>query len=262
MELTGRVVVLTGAAHGIGAAMARRFAAEGAAGVVVSDVDLDGAARVADEIATAGGQAVAAAADATSKQDLKALVATARAEFGPVDLFCANAGAAFGTGVHASGEQWQKSWEINVLQHVHAAQVVLPAMLARGEGYLLITASAAGLLGTPGDAPYSVTKHAAVGLAEWLAITYRPRGVQVSALCPLGVRTALLEPGIAAGHPAALAIAAAAPLLEPEEVADAVVRGLGKEEFLILPHESVRESFARKARAVDAWIDEMAVQGG
>ncbi|MEU7783057.1 SDR family oxidoreductase [Amycolatopsis sp. NPDC049159] len=261
MELTGRVVVLTGAAHGIGAAMARRFAAEGAAGVVVSDVDEAGAARVADEITTAGGRAVAVAADATSKKDLKALVTTARDEFGLVDLFCANAGAAFGTGVHAADEQWQKSWELNVLQHVHAAQAVLPAMLARGEGYLLITASAAGLLGTPGDAPYSVTKHAAVGLAEWLAITYRPRGIRVSALCPLGVRTALLEPGIAAGHPAALAIAALAPLLEPEDVAEAVVHGLGKEEFLILPHESVRESFARKASAVDAWIDEMAVGG-
>lgn len=261
MELTGRVVVLTGAAHGIGAAMARRFAAEGAAGVVVSDVDTAGAGRVAAEIAAAGGRAVAVAADATSKKDLKALVATARAEFGRIDVFCANAGAAFGTGVHAADEQWQKSWEINVMQHVHAAQAVLPAMLARGEGYLLITASGAGLLGIPGDAPYSVTKHAAVGLAEWLAITYRPRGIRVSALCPLGVRTALLEPGIAAGHPAALAIAAAAPLIEPGDVAEAVVRGLGTEEFLILPHESVRESFARKAGAVDAWIDEMAVGG-
>ncbi|MGV9359566.1 SDR family oxidoreductase [Amycolatopsis sp. NPDC003731] len=261
MELTGRVVALTGAAHGIGAAMARRFAAEGAAGVVVSDVDAAGAARVAAEITAAGGRAVGVAADATSKQDLKALVATARAEFGHLDVFCANAGAAFGTGVHAADEQWQRSWEINVMQHVHAAQVVLPAMLARGEGYLLITASGAGLLGIPGDAPYSVTKHAAVGLAEWLAITYRPRGVRVSALCPLGVRTALLEPGIAAGHPAALAIAAAAPLIDPEDVAEAVVRGLGEEEFLILPHESVRESFARKAGAVDAWIDEMAVGG-
>ncbi|MEV6645044.1 SDR family oxidoreductase [Amycolatopsis sp. NPDC051371] len=262
MELTGRVVVLTGAAHGIGAAMARRLAAEGAAGVVVSDVDAAGAGRVADEIADAGGRAVAVTADATSKKDLKTLVAAARAEFGEVDLFCANAGAAFGTGVHAADEQWAKSWELNVMQHVHAAQVVLPAMLARGDGYLLITASGAGLLGTPGDAPYSVTKHAAVGLAEWLAMTYRPRGVRVSALCPLGVRTALLEPGIAAGHPAALAIAAAAPLLEPEDVAEAVVRGLGTEEFLILPHPCVRESFVRKAGAVDAWIDEMAVQGG
>ncbi|HET6711229.1 SDR family oxidoreductase [Amycolatopsis sp.] len=261
MELTGRVVALTGAAHGIGAAMARRFAAEGAAGVVVSDVDADGAARVAAGITAAGGRAVAVTADATSKKDLKALVATARAEFGRIDVFCANAGAAFGTGVHAADEQWQKSWEINVMQHVHAAQAVLPSMLARGEGYLLITASGAGLLGIPGDAPYSVTKHAAVGLAEWLAITYRPRGVRVSALCPLGVRTALLEPGIAAGHPAALAIAAAAPLIAPEDVAEAVVRGLGAEEFLILPHESVRESFARKAGAVDAWIDEMAVGG-
>src|SRR5437763_5851871 len=143
--------------------MARRFAAEGAAGVVVSEVDAAGAEQVAGELATAGGRAVAAVADATSKKDLKALVETARAEFGSVDLFCANAGAAFGTGVHAADPQWQQSWELNVMQHVHAAQVVLPAMLARGEGYLLLTASAAGLLGTPGDAPYSVTKHAAVG---------------------------------------------------------------------------------------------------
>ncbi|WP_336161395.1 SDR family oxidoreductase [Amycolatopsis sp. VC5-11] len=262
MELIGRVVVLTGAAHGIGAAMARRFAAEGASGVVVSDLDADGAERVAAGIRAAGGRAVAAVTDVTSKKDLKALVAGARAEFGPVDLFCANAGAAFGTGVHAADEQWAKSWEINVMQHVHAAQAVLPSMLARGEGCLLLTASAAGLLGVPGDAPYSVTKHAAVALAEWLAITYRPRGVRISALCPLGVRTALLEPGLAAGHPAALAIAAAAPLLEPEDVADAVVRGLSRDEFLILPHETVRDTFARKASAVDAWITEMAAQGG
>jgi short-subunit dehydrogenase len=147
------------------------------------------------------------------------------------------------------------------MHHVYAAQLVLPAMVRRGEGYLLITASAAGLLGTPGDAPYSVTKHAAVALAEWLAITYRRRGVRVSALCPLGVRTALLEPGLAAGHPAALAIAAAAPLLEPSDVAESVVHGLRKEEFLILPHESVRETFARRASAIDEWIDETAAKG-
>ncbi|MFC4079148.1 SDR family oxidoreductase [Amycolatopsis samaneae] len=262
MEVTGRVVVLTGAAHGIGAAMARRFAADGAAGVVVSDLDLAAAEQVVAGIAAEGGTAIARHADATSKQDLKRLVATARAEFGPVDLFCSNAGAAFGTGVHAADEQWARSWAVNVMQHVHAAQVALPAMLGRGEGYLLITASGAGLLGTPGDAPYSVTKHAAVGLAEWLAITYRPRGVRVSALCPLGVRTALLEPGLAAGHPAALAIAAAAPLLEPEDVAASVVRGLAAEEFLILPHESVRETYARKARGLDEWIDHTITETG
>jgi NAD(P)-dependent dehydrogenase (short-subunit alcohol dehydrogenase family) len=255
VELTGRVVVLTGAAHGIGAAMARRFAAEDPRGLVVSDVDLDAARAVVADITDAGGRAVACRADATSKEDLQQLVSRAREEYGPVDLFCSNAGMAFGTGVHAADEQWARSWAVNVMQHVYAAQAALPTMLARRQGYLLITASGAGLLGTPGDAPYSVTKHAAVGLAEWLAITYRPRGVQVSALCPLGVRTALLEPGIAARHPAAMAIAAAAPLLEPSEVAESVVHGLGTEEFLILPHESVRETYARKAQSVDDWID-------
>lgn len=258
MDLAGRVVVLTGAGHGIGAAMARRFAAEGAAGVVVSDLDLPAAEKVTADIVAAGGKALAVPADVTSKSDLKELVASTRAEFGPVDLFCSNAGVAFGTGVHAADGQWAKSWAVNVMHHVHAAQIVLPAMAKRREGYLLITASGAGLLGAPGDAPYSVTKQASIGLADWLAVTYRPRGVRVSALCPLGVRTALLEPALAAGHPTALAIAAAAPLLEAEEVAEAVVRGLAKEEFLILPHESVRESYARKAADPDEWIADQA----
>ena len=257
MELTGRVVVLTGAARGIGAAMARRFAAEGAAGVVVSDVDAAAAEQVAAEIVAAGGRATAMAVDATSKDDLKALVRAAKKTYGGLDVFCSNAGVAFGTGVHASGEQWERSWSLNVMQHVHAAQLVLPAMARAGGGYLLITASAAGLLAAVGDAPYSVSKHAAVGLAEWLALTYRPRGVTVSALCPLGVRTDLLEPAVAAGHPSALAIAAAGPLLEPEDVAESVVKGMHAEEFLILPHESVRERYACKARGVDQWIDDV-----
>jgi NAD(P)-dependent dehydrogenase (short-subunit alcohol dehydrogenase family) len=261
VELAGRVVVLTGAARGIGAAMARRFASAGAAGLVLSDVDVAGAESVADEIVVAGGQATAVAADAGSKDDLKALVRAARKTYGGLDVFCSNAGVAYGTGVHASGEQWERSWSVNVMQHVYAAQLVLPAMARAGSGYLLITASAAGLLAAPGDAPYSVSKHAAVGLAEWLALTYRPRGVHVSALCPLGVRTDLLAPALAAGHPAALAIAAAAPLLEPEDVAACVVEGIRAEEFLILPHESVRESYAQKARGVDKWIDEMTSVG-
>ena len=261
MELAGRVIVVTGAAHGIGAAMARRFAAEGAAAVVVSDVDVAGAEKVAAEIVAEGGQASALAADVTSKDDLNALVRITRKTYGRLDVFCSNAGAAFGTGVHASGEQWERSWSVNVMQHVHAAQLVLPAMARAGSGYLLITASAAGLLAAPGDAPYTVTKHAAVGLAEWLALTYRPRGVVVSALCPLGVRTDLLAPALAAGHPAALAIAAAAPLLEPEDVAACVIDGIRAEEFLILPHESVRGQYADKARGVDKWIDAV-IDGG
>jgi NAD(P)-dependent dehydrogenase (short-subunit alcohol dehydrogenase family) len=261
VDLAGRVVVVTGAARGIGAALARRFAAERAAGVVVSDVDLDGAESVTAEITAAGGAAIACQADVSAKQDLKRLVGAAREHFGPVGLFCSNAGVAFGTGVHASGDQWARSWAVNVMQHVYAAQLVVPAMVRRGGGYLLITASAAGLLGAPGDAPYSVSKHAVIGLAEWLAMTYRPRGVGVSALCPLGVRTALLEPAVQAGHPAALAIAAAAPLLEPEDVAEAAVHGLRAEDFLILPHESVRERYARKAHDPDQWIDQMIAEG-
>jgi NAD(P)-dependent dehydrogenase (short-subunit alcohol dehydrogenase family) len=248
---------VTGAARGIGAALARRFALEGAAGVVVSDVDVAGVERVAQEIVAAGRQAIAVGADASAKAELQALVQAAKKTYGGLDLFCSNAGIAFGTGLHASGQQWERSWSLNVMQHVYAAQLVLPAMARAGGGYLLITASAAGLLAAPGDAPYSVSKHAAVGLAEWLALTYRPRGVTVSALCPLGVRTDLLAPAVAAGHPAALAIAAAGPLLEPEDVAECAVRGIRAEEFLILPHESVRQSYAGKARDVDQWIDDV-----
>ncbi|WP_018680513.1 SDR family oxidoreductase [Actinokineospora enzanensis] len=256
MELTGRVAVLTGAGHGMGAAMARRFAAEGARGIVVSDLDGRSAAEVAASINAAGGRAVARAADAASKTDLRALVALANELYGGLDVFCSNAGLAVGTGVHASDEQWQKSFGLNVLQHVYAAQAALPTMLAAREGYLLITASSAGLLSLPGDAPYSVTKRAAVALAEWLAVTYRSRGIRVSALCPLGVRTPFLEDGVRANHPAAAAVVAMGPLMEPEEVADVVITAMRQEKLLILPHASAGESYARKAADPDEWLRE------
>ena len=255
MDLKDRVVVITGAAGGIGAALARRFAAGGARAVVVSDIDVDGAAAVADQIEGEGGHAVARTADATSRTDIRALVALARAEYGQLDMFCSNAGVAFGAGIHALDDQWVRSWQVNVMHHVYAAQAALPGMVRAGSGYLLLTASAAGLLGLPGDAPYSVSKHATIGLAEWLAVTYRPRGVRVSALCPLGVRTPLLVPGIEAGHPASTMIAAAAPLLEPDEVAEATVAGVAAERLMILPHEVVAERHARKAADPDAWVD-------
>ncbi|GLZ41818.1 SDR family oxidoreductase [Actinokineospora sp. NBRC 105648] len=256
MELTGRVAVLTGAGHGIGAAMARRFGAAGARGIVVSDLDGAAAEEVAESINHAGGRAVGLRVDAAAKDDLRALVELAVERYGGLDVFCSNAGIAYGVGVYAEDERWQHSFALNVLQHVHAAQVALPTMLRARNGYLVITASSAGLLTLPGDAPYSVTKHAAVALAEWLALTYHTRGIKVSALCPLGVRTPFLFDGVDAGHPAAAAVLAMGPLIEPEDVAEAVVSAMAEERLLILPHPSAGETYARKAASPDEWIRE------
>ncbi|MGH8269889.1 MAG: SDR family oxidoreductase, partial [Steroidobacteraceae bacterium] len=197
----------------------------------------------------------------SQREDIDELVAVADREFGPIEIACSNAGIAAGTGLYAAPEAWADSWAVNVMGHVHLAQAVLPGMALRREGYLLITASAAGLLGLPGDAPYSVTKHAAVGLAEWLAFTYQRRGIRVSALCPYGVRTDFLMPGVTAGHPAATAVAAAAPILEPADVAETVVGGLAAERFLILPHADVAGMHAGRAADPDAWIASQASGG-
>jgi NAD(P)-dependent dehydrogenase (short-subunit alcohol dehydrogenase family) len=247
MELNDRVVVVTGGANGIGRALARRFAAEGARGVVVADLDADGAAAVADEI---GGLAVST--NVAEEADIVHLVAEAEERFGPIDLFCSNAGIAIGGGVETPNEDWQTIWDINLMAHVYAARAVLPGMIARGEGYLLHTASAAGLLTNIGAAPYSVTKHAVVALAEWLSITHRDQGIRVSCLCPQGVRTNMLlggDPGDAATGSVLLQGA-----IEPEAVAEAVVRGLAEERFLILPHPEVAEYFRRKADDYDRWL--------
>ena len=186
-EAAGKVAVVTGGASGIGRALCRRFAAEGARGVVVADVDAAGAAQVAREI---GGLAVRT--DVSREADIVRLVERAMAAFGAIDLFCSNAGIAMEGGVETSDADWQRIWGINFMAHVYAARAVLPGMLARGRGYLLQTASAAGLLTQIGSAPYAVTKHAAVSLAEWLAVTYGDRGIRVSCLCPQGVRTNML----------------------------------------------------------------------
>jgi NAD(P)-dependent dehydrogenase (short-subunit alcohol dehydrogenase family) len=254
MDLRDAVAVVTGGGNGIGAALASRLTEARVRGVVVSDLDGEAAAAVAAKLNAAGGRALAVPADASDKADLKQVVDTAIREFGAVDLFCSNAGIAFGTGIQAAADQWDRSWRLNVLQHVFAAQIVLPAMVRRKTGHLLITASAAGLLGVPGDAPYSVTKSATVGLAEWLATTYKPRGIGVSVLCPLGVRTNFLLPGIAVGHPAARAIFAAGELLSAEAVADTAVLGVEQGKFMILPHASVADSYASKATEPERWI--------
>ena len=246
MELADKVVVVTGGASGIGRALAQRFAAEGARGVVVGDRDAGGAMAVAEGI---GGEvAVAVATDVSVEADIVQLVRSTEERFGPIDLFCSNAGIATGGGVDAPNEAWQRIWDVNVMAHVYAARAVLPGMVARGEGYLLHTASAAGLLSQIGSAPYAVTKHAAVAFAEWLSITHGEQGIKVSCLCPQGVRTNMLGDGGALLGPTAI---------EPEQVADAVVEGLRAETFLILPHPEVREYFRRKGDDYDRWLGGM-----
>ena len=252
MQLKDRVAVVTGGASGIGRELCRRFAAEGARGVVVADRDAAGAEAVAQEI---GGLAVAT--DVAIEAEIQRLVARANTAYGPIDLFCSNAGIAIGAGL-GDGESgpfapdavWQRSWDVHLMSHVYAARAVLPGMLERGSGYLLNTASAAGLLTDVSAHAYSVTKHAAVAFAEWLAIAYGERGIRVSCLCPQGVRTPMLEAAASAFGAEHLTATA----IEPSEVADAVVRGIADETFLILPHPEVRDFVQRKATDPDRWL--------
>jgi len=242
VKLAGRHAVVTGGANGIGRALARRFAAEGGR-VVVADLDRERASELAAEI---GGLAVAA--DVSDEASLRHLVERAERANGPIDLFCSNAGIGLLGGIELPNDDWQKIWQVNVMAHVYAARAVLPSMLARGEGYLLNTASAAGLLTQIDSACYSVTKHAAVGFAEWLAIQYGDRGVSVSVLCPQAVRTAMtadFENGGVAGVDG---------MLEPEDVADCVIEALDEQRFLILPHPSVAKYLRNKVDDYDRWL--------
>ncbi len=236
------MVVVTGGASGIGAALCRAFAVAGAAAVVVADRDEAGARAVAGSI---GG--TAAVVDVTSESDVIGLVARTIAEHGGVDVYCSNAGVAFAGGPEAADTAWQTSWEVHVMAHVYAARALLPSMLERGEGCIVGTVSAAGLLNHLAAAPYAVTKAAALSFLEWLAISYGDRGVRVSALCPQGVRTPMLAQ---AGEGDFLAAGA----LEPEQVAAAVVEALRGDRFLILPHPEVHEYFVRRATDHDRWL--------
>ena len=250
MELTDRVVVVTGGGSGIGAALCRRFAREGAAGIVVADIDLPAAEAVAADV-----DGVAVAADVSIEADTIAMIAAAETAYGPVDLLCLNAGIPTGGSVDAPDEDWDKAWAVNVMSHVYGVRAVLPAMLERGSGYLLHTASAAGLLTNLGAAPYSVTKHAVVALAEWLSITYGDDGIGVSCLAPQFVDTAMLDDltAISDGfHEFAVDSS-----ISTEQVADAVVDGLAEERFLILPHPEVGDYFAGKATDYERWLGGM-----
>jgi NAD(P)-dependent dehydrogenase (short-subunit alcohol dehydrogenase family) len=245
MRIADKVVVVTGGANGIGRALARRFAKEDARAVVVADIDASGAAVVAQEI---GG--ISLEVDVSNEADIVRLVKYTEENFGGIDLFCSNAGIIIQGGVEVPDLEWQRIWEVNVRAHIYAARAVLPGMIARGGGYLLQTASAAGLLSQIGSAPYSVTKHAAVALAEWLAITHYDQGIRVSVLCPQGVRTNMLAGASHTGVGAFLRETA----IDPDQVAEEVVKGLASEKFLILPHPQVAEYLQRKAADYDRWL--------
>jgi NAD(P)-dependent dehydrogenase (short-subunit alcohol dehydrogenase family) len=261
MDINGKVAVVTGGASGIGRSLCLALAGQGAAAVVVADVDAAGAADVAAAVETAGRPALAVTADMSCEDDVRALVARAEDAFGPVGLFCSNAGIIVDGGVEVADDAWSRIWAINVQSHVYVARALLPGVLARGEGYLVLTASAAGLLTELGSAPYSVTKHAAVALAEWLSITYGDQGLRVSCLCPQAVHTNLIASSHreVAGMPAertglGTPQASVDGVLTPDQVAACVVEAIGDERFLILPHPEVEMYEQRRSGDRERWL--------
>ena len=253
------VAVVTGAAGGIGAALAQRLLESGAR-VVISDLDADRLEDRATELrAVAGPEAVVAVAgDASAEADIARLVDAAEDAFGPVDSYYANAGVGDGSGLAADDDQWQRALDVNVLAHVRAARLLVPGWLERGRGYFVSIASAAGLLTQIGSATYSVTKHGAVGFAEWLAVTYGDRGIGVSCLCPMGVDTDMLRTGMASegdeDRTAIAAVTGAGDVLDPLTVADEVLEAVAQRRFLVLPHADVHEFLRRKVDDHDRWI--------
>ncbi len=247
MDIQGKVAVVTGGASGIGAGVAQRFAREGARGVVVADVNLERAQGVAAGI---GAQAVAVRCDVSREADIQALIATTRERFGQVDIYFSNAGILGRMGgVDLEDALWEKMWQIHGMAHVWAARALMPEMVARGEGYFLVTASAAGLLNIVESAPYGVTKHAAVAIAEWLRIAYGRQGVRVSCLCPQSVQTDMTAGGTGS--------AGLDGVLTPEQVAEVVVQTMRDERFLALPHPEVAKYFQAKGQDYDRWLGGM-----
>ena len=243
MKLQDKTIVVTGGGHGIGKAMCERFAKESPRGIVVADVDTEAAAGVAEMVA-----GCAMECDVADEDSVISLIEQAESKVGPIDLFCLNAGIAGGSGLDVANEVWDQFIDVNFMSHVYTARALVPRMLQRGGGYLLHTSSAAGLLTEISSAPYAVTKHAVVALAEWLSIAHGPSGLKVSCLCPQGVKTRMIE----VDHPMAQMLRANA--IEPEELAECVVAGIDKEAFLILPHAEVAKFIANKATDYDGWI--------
>lgn len=244
MDIKDKVAVVTGGASGIGAALCRLFAKKGAKAVVVADIDMAGAQEVAGET---GGLALSC--DVSQEQDVADLVDAAEKKCGSIDVFCSNAGIITPGALEVPNDKWQRIWEINVMAHVYAGRAVIPRMIARGGGYFVITASAAGLLSQIGSSPYSVTKHAAVGLAENIAITYGDQGIKVSALCPQAVETKMTSQGGG--------VAAVDGMINADKVAEDTLRAMEEEKFLVLPHPEVATYMQRKASDYDRWLKGM-----
>jgi NAD(P)-dependent dehydrogenase (short-subunit alcohol dehydrogenase family) len=263
MEITNKIAVVTGGASGVGRSLCVGLAQRGAAAVVVCDIDAAGAAHVADEIVATGQRAIAVPADVSKESDVRALIARTEENFGQVDMFFSNAGIIVAGGPEAADEAWAKIWAINVQSHIYVARAVLAGMLARGSGYLEITASAAGLLTQLGSAPYAVTKHAAVAFAEWLSVAHGDQGIVVSCLCPQAFTSNLLATSrraVGAGQlpetdsAGGSAQAAVDGVLTAEQVADAVFDAIGTEQFLILPHPDVATYERRRADDRERWL--------
>lgn len=247
MHVGDKVIVVTGGASGIGRSLVRRFASEGAARIVVADVDGEGATRVAHEI---GDVAVSAVADVACEDEVRDLIDGTEEDWGPIDLFCSNAGIFTRGGLETPQDTWERMLDVNFMSQVYVARHLVPRMIERGGGYLLITASAAGLLSQIGSVTYATTKHAAVALGEWISITHREEGIRVSVLCPQAVRTPMLSSGEGS-------VATVDGVMEPDEVADAVIEALGAERFLVLPHPEVAEYVRRKGEDPERWLTGM-----
>ena len=253
MDTANAVIVVTGGASGIGRAMVRRFAADGASAVVIVDVNGEGVAAVTEELDDLGTSGRGEVVDMTDEPAVAALIARIEDEVGPIDLWCGNAGVGADGGVELDNETWNFNWDVNVMAHVITARHLVPRWIDRGSGHLLLTASAAGLLTNLGAAPYTVTKHACVALAEWIKITHGEKGVGVSCLCPQGVRTPMTE---ADGGPA-IEVVKAMGMLDPEDIAEAVAEGLADDRFLILPHPEVATFEQRRTGDRERWLSGM-----
>jgi len=258
VKVAEKVAIVTGGGGGIGGALAAKLAQQGAR-VVVADLDADAARAVAEGVnGDRPGTAVSAGGDVSETEQIQRLIDLADSEFGPVDLYFANAGITGVAGLDISEREWDQSIDVNLRAHTRAAQLLVPTWVERGEGYFVSTASAAGLLTQLGSATYAVTKHAAVGFAEWLNITYGDQGVRVSCLCPMGVNTKLLysgeETGSVLGRLATRAVTAAGDVLEPPAVAEVVLEAIEDERFLILPHPGVLDMYRQKSADYERWL--------